>query len=81
MHPLRMTLFSTGLTFAMFLAHAASAQITTQMKATAMEKMMPADRVSRMRECEKQMRQQKIKLEDRSRFVDECVWHKAKIEW
>jgi len=52
MHPLRMTLFSTGLTFAMFLAHAASAQITTQMKATAMEKMMPADKDARVRKAD-----------------------------
>ena len=28
--------------------------------------------------CEKRMQQQKIRTEDRSRFVDECVWAKAK---
>ena len=43
-----------------------------------MEKMMPADRASKMRECEKRMQQQKIRTEDRSRFVDECVWAKEK---
>jgi len=48
------------------------------MKATAAEKMMPADRASKMRECEKLTAQQKIKMEDRSRFVDQCVWAKAK---
>jgi len=48
------------------------------MKATAPEKMMPADKALKMRECEKRMEQQKIKMEDRSRFLDECVWAKAK---
>ena len=80
MHLLRVTISSAALTFALFLVHAASAQVTDQMKATAAEKMMPADRVSKMRQCEKQMQQQRIKMEDRSRFVDECVWHKVKIE-
>ena len=40
------------------------------MKATAPEKMMPSERASKMRECERRMEQQKIKMEDRSRFVD-----------
>ena len=78
MHPHRLTVLSAAMTFAMFLAHAASAQATDRMNATAMEKMMPADRASKMRECEKRMQQQKIRTEDRSRFVDECVWAKEK---
>ena len=49
-----------------------------RMKATAPEKMMPVDKALKMRECEKRMEQQKIKMEDRSRFLDECVWAKAK---
>jgi hypothetical protein len=36
------------------------------------------DKALKMRECEKRMEQQKIKMEDRSRFMDECVWAKAK---
>jgi hypothetical protein len=48
------------------------------MKATAPEKMMPVDKALKLRECEKRMEQQKIKMEDRSRFLDECVWAKAK---
>ena len=52
MHPHRLTVFSAALTFAMLLAHAASAQVTDRIKATAPEKMMPADRVPKMRECE-----------------------------
>jgi hypothetical protein len=77
-HPHRLTEFSVPITFAIFLAHAASAQVTDRMKATAPEKMMPVDKALKMRECEKRMEQQKIKMEDRSRFLDECVWAKAK---
>lgn len=48
------------------------------MKATATEKMMPADKAVKMRECEKRAAEQKIKMEGRSRFVDGCVWGKTK---
>jgi hypothetical protein len=48
------------------------------MKATAPEKMMPRDKAQKMRECEKRADQQKIKMEDRSRFVNECVEARAK---
>jgi hypothetical protein len=65
-------------TIALRVAHAASAQVTDRMKATAPEKMMPVDKALKLRECEKRMEQQKIKMEDRSRFLDECVWAKAK---
>jgi hypothetical protein len=78
MHPHRLTGFSVPIILAIFLAHAASAQVTDRMKATAPEKMMPVDKALKMRECEKRMEQQKIKMEDRSRFLDECVWAKAK---
>ena len=78
MHPHRTTGFFAALTFAMFLAHAASAQVTDRMKATAPEKMMPVDKAQTMRECQKRAEQQKIKMENRSRFVDECVAAKAK---
>src|SRR5262249_45380062 len=78
MYPRRLTAFSAVLIFAMFLACSTSAQTTDRMKATAMEKMMPADKVAKMRDCEKQAAEHKIKIEDRSRFVNECVWGKAK---
>ena len=78
MHPHRATAFFAALTFAMFLAHAASAQVTDRMKATAPEKMMPVDKAPKMRECQKRAEQQKIKMENLSRFVDECVAAKAK---
>ena len=48
------------------------------MKATAPEKMMPSDKAQKMRECEKRASQQKIKVEDRSRFVNQCVAALAK---
>lgn len=78
MYPCRPTAFSAMLIFAMFLACVTSALATDRMKATAMEKMMPADKAAKMRECEKRAAEQKIKMEDRSRFVNECVWGKTK---
>ena len=78
MRPYRLAIFYAVLTGAIFLVHAASAQVADRMKATAPEKMMPPERVSKMRECEKRMEQEKIKMQDRSRFVDECVWAKPK---
>ena len=62
---------------AAFFAHIASGQVP-HMKGTAPEKMMPSDKAHKMRECEKRAEQQKIKMEDRSRFVDECVAARAK---
>jgi hypothetical protein len=74
MHPRRLTVFLTALTFvAMLLAYAASAQVPGRMKATAPEKMMPSEKAKKMRECEERAKQQKIKMEDRARFVDECI--------
>jgi hypothetical protein len=73
-----LTALSASLTFAMFLTYAAPAQVTDRMRATAPEKMMPADRASKMRECEWRTEQQKTKMEDRTRFVDECVWAKKR---
>jgi hypothetical protein len=78
MHPHRLTAFFAALTFTLFFAHATLAQAVDGMKATAPERMMPADKAPKMRECEKRANQQKIKMEDRSRFVDECVAAKAK---
>jgi hypothetical protein len=74
MHPRRLTDFLIPPTFvAMLLAHAASAQVPDRMKATAPEKMMPSEKAQKMRQCEERAKQQKIKMEDRSRFVNECV--------
>jgi hypothetical protein len=79
MHRHRSTAFIATLTLAAaFLGHAASAQTLDRMKATAPEKMMPSDKAPKMRECEKRAKQQGIKTEDRSRFVNECVAAGAK---
>ena len=50
----------------------------TSMKATAPEKMMPAGGGEAMRECDKLAMEQKIKMEERARFVKECVAKKMK---
>ncbi|HUL89562.1 MAG TPA: hypothetical protein VLU23_15460 [Pseudolabrys sp.] len=71
----RPTLVLVALTvFAVSYTYAASAQ----MKASAPEKMMPSTKAQKMRECEKRADQQKIKMEDRSRFVNECIAAGAK---
>ena len=64
---------ATLILVAMVFTHAASAQGPDRMKATAPEKMMPSDKAQKMRDCEKRAKQQKIKMEDRSRFVNECI--------
>jgi hypothetical protein len=53
MHPHRLIAFFAALTFTLFFAHASLAQAVDRMKATAPEKMMPADKAPKMRECEK----------------------------
>jgi hypothetical protein len=73
-----MTLLISLPLVAAFFAYTASAQVPGPMKATAPEKMMPRDKAQKMRECEKRADQQKIKMEDRSRFVNECVEARAK---
>jgi hypothetical protein len=74
----RLNIFFTVVSFVSLVAHASSAQVMHPPKATAPEKMMPSDKTVKMRECEKIAVQQKIKMEDRSRFVDRCVWAKQK---
>jgi psiF repeat len=61
----------------LFLATGILAQTTAPMKATAPEKMMPSDRATKMRACEKRAKQQKIKMEDRTSFVSNCMADKA----
>jgi len=70
----RVTAFSAALTCAVFFTHAAPAQTTDPLKPTAPEKMMRAGGAAKMRECEERAKQQKIKMEDRTRFVNDCVW-------
>ena len=75
MHPHRLAVFLAALLVAMF---PASAQVSDRMKATAPEKMMPSEKVQKMRECQERAKKKKIGMADRARFVDECVAAKAK---
>ena len=77
MHRHRPMAFLISLTLAVAF-FACTAQVPGPMKATAPEKMMPSDKAQKMRECYKRADQQKIKVEDRSRFVNECVAARAK---
>jgi len=43
------------------------------MKATAAEKMLPSDKAQKMRTCQDRAMQQQIKMEDRSKFVSDCM--------
>ena len=64
-----------GLVILMWLCAAAAA---TAMKASAPDKMMPSGGGAAMRECDKLATQQNVKMEDRARFVKECVAKKMK---
>jgi hypothetical protein len=55
------------------LAGAASAQTAKPMTSTAPEKMMPAGEARKMRACDKMAMDQKIKMEDRAKFVADCM--------
>jgi hypothetical protein len=67
--------FSAWVLGAAFGVNAVSA---TTMKSTAPEKMMPADQAKKMRMCQGRAMQQQIKMEDRSRFVSDCMADKTK---
>ncbi len=50
---------------------AAAAQ--SSMKPTAPQKMMPPGEAEKMRDCEKQAADQNIKMDERSKFVMDCM--------
>jgi hypothetical protein len=54
-------------------AAAAAAQTPANLKATAPDKMMPADKAAKMRACDKLAMDQHVKMEDRAEFVAKCV--------
>jgi hypothetical protein len=56
----------------------AAAQNDGTMKATAPEKMAPPGQSEAMRECDKMAIDQHIKMEDRARFVQDCIAKKMK---
>jgi len=67
--------FIVGLALGIGLCAAAGA---TAMKASAPDKMMPSGGGEAMRECEQIAVQQNIKMEERARFVKDCVAKKMK---
>ena len=62
-----------GLVFA---GGAAGAQ--TPMKSTAPQKMMPPDEAKKLQACQKQAAQLNIAMNERSKFVMDCMTAKAK---
>jgi hypothetical protein len=67
-------LLAGGLLF----AGVAAAQSGGTMKATAPEKMTPPGEGAAMRECDKMAMEQHIKMEDHTRFVQDCIAKKMK---
>jgi hypothetical protein len=57
---------------------AAMTQDSGAMRATAPEKMTPAGQGPAMRECDKMAMDRHIKMEDRARFVQDCIAKKMK---
>ena len=59
-------------------AATAAAQSGGAMKSTAPEKMTPPGEGAVMRECDKMAMDQHIKMENRARFVQDCIAKKMK---
>ena len=76
--PRLMTGFAALLASVLPVAGVAAAQNDGTMKATAPEKMAPPGQSEAMRECDKMAMDQHIKMEDRARFVQDCIAKKMK---
>jgi len=63
---------------ALLLAGAASAQSGGAMKSTAPEMITPPGEGAVMRECIKKAMDQHIRMEDRTRFVQDCIAKKMR---
>jgi hypothetical protein len=72
---LRLTVFVFALTMG-FNFGAAFAQ--SDMKPTAPAKMMPPAEEARLQACQKKAAQQNIKMDDRAKFVMDCIKEMAK---
>jgi hypothetical protein len=57
----------------LLLASGPSAAESVKNKPTAMEKMMPNEDVPKMRACEKRAMDEKIKMSERTRFIEDCM--------
>jgi hypothetical protein len=73
-----MTGFAALLAGTLLFAGAAATQNSGVMRATAPEKMTPAGQGPAMRECDKMAMDEHIKMEDRARFVQDCIAKKMK---
>jgi len=58
---------------ALLLAGAAAAQTSQATKATAPEMMMPPGESGALRDCDQQAIQEHVKMDERARFVKDCV--------
>jgi len=65
-----------GVILGLLVAGTAAAQ--PAMKATAPEKMMPPGEKQRLEECQKMAAQKNVKMDERARFLMDCM--KAKAE-
>lgn len=65
-----------GMILCLLVAGTAAAQ--PAMKATAPEKMMPPAEKQRLEECQKMATQKNVKMDERARFLMDCM--KAKAE-
>jgi len=54
----------------------AAAHAQTPMKPTAPEKMMPPGEAEKMHACEKQAAEQNVKMDERAKFVMDCMTKK-----
>ena len=61
----------------LFITTDVPAQTSAPMKATASDKMLSSDQATKMRACEKRAMREKIKMEDRTSFVANCMVGKA----
>jgi hypothetical protein len=74
----RLSIVSVVAALAVLLPSAGRAENSSMMKATAPDRMMPKTQAAKMRECDKLAMAQSIRMEDRARFVENCVGGKAR---
>jgi hypothetical protein len=65
-----------GVILGLLVAGTAAAQ--PAMKATAPEKMMPPGEKKRLEECQKMAAQKNVKMDERARYLMDCMKAKAK---
>ena len=74
--PRPLALFTVATLSVAFATLAAQAQ--TPMKPSAPQKMMSPEQARKMRDCEQQAAQNNIKMDERSKYVMDCMTAKAK---